>query len=89
MTGWHLFCLAHFDELRVLGAKCHTVSCLEPAAATVHWVSGPLRCCDGCTAKWRQVAHALGMSLHVERRPDYTPSGLDDAEQRFALLELT
>lgn len=88
MTTWQLLCATLFDDLTVLGPKCHSVDCLVVASATVHWPTGPIRCCERCTAKWRRVADAMGMALYVERKPDWTPSGLDDSERRFALLEL-
>lgn len=90
MTMWQLLCAAWLadDDLTVLGPKCHAADCMSVASTTVHWVTGPMRCCEWHTAKWQQVAGALGMALHVERHPDWTPPGLDDAERRFALLEL-
>lgn len=88
MTTWDLYCALHLDELTVLGRKCHSVECLQPVSARVHWVTGPLDLCIECTVRWRRVADALGMVLHVEVT-DYTQPGLDDTEQRFAMMELT
>jgi hypothetical protein len=89
-STWWVACVNYFDDgLRVLGPKCHTVDCADPAVAIGHWPIAPVRCCERCTARSREVAdRGLGMHLHVEPLL-YTRGGLDDAEQRFALLELT
>lgn len=90
MTGWQLYCALYCTEFTVLGPKCNSVDCLGVATAIVHWPSGPIRCCDACTARWRDIAaRGLGMHLVVEPLPLITPPGLDDAEQRFRMMELT
>lgn len=87
LTSWSIYGAHYCAELTVLGPKCHSVECLQPVASRVHWVTGVLSVCSVCTERWRRVAHALGMALHVEVT-DYTLPGLDDAEQRFAMMEL-
>jgi hypothetical protein len=72
----------------LLGPKCNTATCLQPIAARVHWPSGPIRCCATCLAGWRRVAEAMGLHLVVEQIL-YQAPGVNDAEQRFALLALT
>jgi hypothetical protein len=90
VTTWDLYCALHLSEpttLTVLGPKCHSVECLEPVAARVHWVTGPLLVCSACGGRFRRIGAALGMTVHIDA-VEYTPTGLDDAEQRFRLLEL-
>lgn len=89
MTGWDLFCAAHFaGEITVLGPKCEQSECIDLVTALVHWPSGPVRCCERHTARWREVARVMGVHLVVEPI-FYQRGGLDDAEQRFAAMELT
>lgn len=91
MTGWQLFCAIHFataGTLTVLGPKCRTAECPQPATHRVHWPSGPFVACERCTARWQSIAEpALGMHLVVDEL-HYLPGGLDDTEQRFAQMEL-
>ncbi len=87
MTGWDLFC-AILGDLVVLGPKCHSAGCLEPVAERVHWPTGPIGCCARCAAGWRRVGEAMGMHVVIEPVL-YQRGGLDDAEQRFAAMELT
>lgn len=87
LVAWRLLAPVVFDDLRVLGPKCHSVECLRPVAACVHWVTGPLDVCAVCAARWRKVAEALGMVVRVDR-VEYTPPGLDDLQQRVRLLEV-
>lgn len=87
MTTWDLYCALHALDLTVLGPKCHSVACPEPVAARVHWVTGPIEVCAGCTARWQRIAVALGMVVRVES-VEYMPPGLDDFEQRCRLLDL-
>jgi hypothetical protein len=65
---WVAACIAHFDDdLVVVGPKCNTVDCAESAVAIVRWPTASVRCCERCTAMWREVAACgLGMHLHVE-----------------------
>jgi hypothetical protein len=89
-VDWPLFVALALqpDGLTVLGPKCHSVECLQPVAARVHWVTGPLLVCSVCSARWQLIAAAMGIMLHVDLI-ECTPPGLDDAEQRFRLLEMT
>ncbi len=89
LTTWAFACVAYFDDgLVVLGPKCRSVDCLEPAIARVYWPSGAFVACERCTAGCRRIADAMGVALHVEA-VWYQRGGLSDAEQRFRLLELT
>jgi len=89
ITMWYAMCLANFDDgLLVLGPKCQTVFCLQSATHRVHWVTGQLLACDWCVASWQRIADGLGMALHIERIW-YERGGNDEAEQRFAAMELT
>lgn len=59
------------------------------AVAVVHGPSHGLRRCVRCSACWREIAE-LGFAMHLVTEPlNYTRGGLNDGEQRFALLELT
>lgn len=92
MTTWDLYCAIHFAEpgtLTVLGPKCRTADCLEPARFTVWWPgSAPILCCARCTDGWRRVAdRGFGMALAVT--PLHYTTGEDDAVQRFRMMELT
>ena len=89
LSLWFIACCHNFDGgLVVLGPKCHAVDWAAPAVSVVHWPSGPIRCCAGCAAHSADVAdRGLGMHLHVEAIY-YQRCGLDDAEQRFAAMDL-
>lgn len=89
MTGWDLHCAIHFaGTLVVLGPKCHSVDCLEPARFAVWWPGPePVQCCERCTTRWLEVAQrGFGMALSVQEL-HYT-TGEDDAVQRFRAMEL-
>lgn len=87
MTPWHVFCALHFAEIVVLGPKCEQAECLGLVAAVAHWPSGAVRLCERHTAWLRRIADAMGVHLVVDQF-SFTPPGLDDAEQRFSLMEL-
>ena len=55
-----------WPEVHVCDAKDH-----EPRFATrlLHWVTGPVECCDPCAAQMLAVAKALGTHVHVEALP--------------------
>lgn len=74
--------------LTVLGPKCHTEVCRDVASSTVHWVNGSLRCCSGCTTRWRAIATALGMHPVVDPLPAWVLPDEDPTVQRFAAMEL-
>lgn len=85
MTLLHL--LAQLP-LTLLGPKCHSAECREVASSTVHWVSGTFRCCDGCTARWRAIAGAIGMHLVAVPLTPWPQPDDDPAAQRFRAMEL-
>lgn len=90
MTTWDLFCALYFDELVVLGPKCRTTNCTEPARFTVHWPGpSPIVCCERCTTRWQELAlRGLGFTVAVQPL-HYTTKNEDAAVQRFRAMELT
>lgn len=84
---WHLLCSVHFDEVAVLGPKCEQHECAHLQAGRVNWPSGAVRCCERHVARWREIFATMGVHIVVDPIA-WTPMGLDDAEQRFRLLEL-
>ncbi len=88
MTTWELYCALYCDVLIVLGLKCDQHDCDGVAVSSVHWPSGVVRCCDRHTARWREIADAMGVHMFVELLRTWMPVDLDDAQQRFRLLEL-
>lgn len=89
MTLWDVYCAVHFTDLVVLGPKCRTEDCLEPARFVVHWPGpAPILCCARCTERWKTIAER-GMGFVLSVQPLHYTTGEDPAVQRFRAMELT
>lgn len=88
MTAWQVLAPIWFHELEVLGPKCRTEECLEPARVLVWWPGpAPIRCCTRCAEQWQRIARA-GFGMEIATKPIEYATGRDDAAQRASLLEL-
>jgi len=88
VIAWMLLAPLWYDEIIVLGYKCRTVACVEPARWLVWWPGPePIRCCESCTAYWKNVGWAMGFTPATEALPRFVPAD-DDSATRFSLLEL-
>lgn len=87
MIAWLTLAPVWCAELRVLGPKCSSPDCLAPARFLTHWPGQDDVKCERCTAYAVKVAEVLGFELQTKRL-EYAV-GRDDAEQQFAMMELT
>lgn len=86
--SWLLLAPLWYDEIVVLGYKCRTSLCFEPARWLIYWPGPePIRCCESCAAAWHRVGTAMGMTLATVRLPVFVPAS-DDTATRFAMMEL-